>query len=313
MKKYEDLESIVVLIDADNAQPRKLKAVLEEISSYGRIVVKKAFGNWKDEKLKNWEPELKRLAIKPEQQFAYTFGKNATDISLTIEAMDLLGTKLYDAFVLVSSDSDYTPLAIRLRESGVTVFGVGEGKTPEPFRNACDVFILTQHLGIGVSDTREIEPEEAATTTEGVRPDKAEGNGTDKAESTGTEKVKGTGTHKGVATSVSTVTTQSAAITSTAAAETAAGTPAAKENALEDGIEYIHALLKTASEKYADGDGWVNVSSAGTYIKRVKPDFDSKSYGYQKLPDLLKAFPKQYRTQTFPGKGTVTIFAYKCK
>ena len=308
MKKYEELESIVVLIDAENAQPRKLKAVMEEISSYGRIVVKKAFGNWKDERLKNWEPELKRLAIKPEQQFAYTSGKNATDISLTIEAMDLLYTKIYDAFVLVSSDSDYTPLAIRLRESGVTVFGVGEGKTPEPFRNACDVFVLTQHLGTGVSDGREAETEEPAAIQSGTGLGKNEGTGHDRAELNGND--------KGSSPSAA-MPSGHTAITITAPSDTAAALPTAKEHSREhereDSISYIHALLKTASEKYADGDGWVNVSSAGTYIKRVKPDFDSKSYGYQKLPDLIKAFPKKYKTQTFPGKGTVTIFAYQCK
>lgn len=256
MKAAEDLKSIVVLIDADNAQHSKLKIVLEEISSYGRIVVKKAYGNWKDEGLKNWEKELKNLAIKPEQQFAYTAGKNATDISLTIGAMDLLYKNIYDAFVLVSSDSDYTPLAIRLRESGVSVFGVGEEKTPEPFRNACDEFILTEYLGdVG-----------------------ATGNVADKSKAG-----------------------ETAPTTTIEAAET------------KKDIDRVHDLLKIANEKYQEPDGWVNVSAAGTYIKRVQSDFDSKVYGYSKLPDLLRAFPEKYETKTYPGKGTVTIFAYKLK
>ncbi len=252
MSKSEDWDSIAVLIDADNAQPSKLKMILDEISAYGRIVVKKAYGNWKDDRLKNWEQELKRLAIKPEQQFAYTTGKNATDISLTIGAMDLLYTKIYDAFVLVSSDSDYTPLAIRLRESGVSVLGVGEKKTPEPFRNACDDFILTENLG----DTS--EPVEEAPKVE------------------------------------STVVSAPPAV-----------------HLEHESIEYIHSLLKIASDRYQDADGWVNISSAGTYIKRVKPDFDSKTFGYAKLPDLIKAFPKKYQSKTYQGKGTVMIFAYK--
>ncbi len=239
------------MIDADNAQPSKLKVILDEISAYGRIVVKKAYGNWKDERLKNWEQELNRLAIKPEQQFAYTTGKNATDISLTIGALDLLYTKTYDAFVLVSSDSDYTPLAIRLRESGVSVLGVGEGKTPAAFRNACDEFILTENLG---------STEEYKATTQ-----KAGG---------------------------------------------AIVEPPSKPDG-QDSIEYIHELLKIASDKYQDADGWVNISSAGTYVKRVKPDFNAISYGYTKLPDLIKAFPQIYEYTTYPGKGTVTIFAYR--
>ena len=251
MSKHEDWDSIAVLIDADNAQPSKLRAILDEISLYGRIVVKKAYGNWKDDRLKNWEEELNKLAIKPEQQFAYTTGKNATDISLTIGAMDLLNTKSYDAFVLVSSDSDFTPLAIRLRESGVSVLGIGEKKTPEPFRNACDDFILTENLNRGS------EREEAARKEPGV-----------------------------------------------------VNVPKTME-CDQDSIEYIHDLLKRASDKYQEADGWVNISSAGTYIKRVKPDFDTKTYGYTKLPDLIKAFPSRYQHKTYPGKGTVKIFAYK--
>jgi len=137
-------DKIAVLIDADNAQLSMLKSIIGEISSFGRIVVKKAYGDWKNPTLKNWEDELKQLAIKPEQQFAYTTGKNATDIALVIGAMDLLSMKMYDAFAIVCSDADYTPLAIRLRETGAYIFGVGEDKTPQAFRNACDSFILTK-------------------------------------------------------------------------------------------------------------------------------------------------------------------------
>ena len=142
----DNLRAIAVLIDADNAQLTKLKAILDEISKYGRIILKKAYGDWKNPSLKNWEAELKQLAIKPEQQFAYTKGKNATDIALVIDAMDLLFTRNYDAFVIVCSDADYTPLAIRLRETGAYIFGVGEDKTPSAFRNSCDRFIFTKLL-----------------------------------------------------------------------------------------------------------------------------------------------------------------------
>lgn len=146
MKNDLTLHKIAVLIDADNAQLIKLKAILDEISKYGRIIVKKAYGDWKNPVLKNWEDELKQLAIKPEQQFAYTKGKNATDIALVIDAMDLLYTNNHDAFVIVCSDADYTPLAIRLRETGAYIFGVGEERTPAAFRNSCDNFILTKNL-----------------------------------------------------------------------------------------------------------------------------------------------------------------------
>lgn len=119
---------IAVVIDADNTQISKLEDVFHEISTRGRIVVKRAYGNWHKPTLKNWGEIIKRLAIKAEQQFDYVSGKNATDMALVIDTIELLYTNLYDAFVIVSSDSDYTPLAIKLREAGVYVMGVGEQK-----------------------------------------------------------------------------------------------------------------------------------------------------------------------------------------
>ena len=142
----KNLKKIAMLIDADNTQLSKLEAVIQEISTYGRIVVKRAYGNWRKDSLKNWENELKRLAIKAQQQFDYVSGKNTTDMALVIDTLDLLHSDIYDAFVIVASDSDYTPLAIKLHESGVYVMGVGEKKTPEAFRNACDEFVYLENL-----------------------------------------------------------------------------------------------------------------------------------------------------------------------
>ena len=134
----ENLQKIAMLIDADNTQLAKLEAVIQEVNTLGRIVVKRAYGNWKKESLKRWEGEIKRLAIKAEQQFDYVSGKNATDMALVIDTIELMHEDIYDAFVIVASDSDYTPLAIHLREKGVYVIGVGEKKTPESFRKSCD-------------------------------------------------------------------------------------------------------------------------------------------------------------------------------
>ena len=138
----EKLTNIVLLIDADNTRLAKLEDVIREISSRGRIVVKRAYGNWKKDTLKFWENDLKRLAIKAEQQFDYAVHKNATDIALVVDAMQLLNRSVYDAFVIVSSDSDFTPLVIALRESGAYVMGVGEAQTPVSFRYSCDEFIF---------------------------------------------------------------------------------------------------------------------------------------------------------------------------
>ncbi len=170
----EELKNIALLIDADNTRLSLLESVLSEISSYGRIVVKRAYGNWKKDSLKNWESEIKRLAIRAEQQFDYVTGKNATDIALVIDAVNLLHTGIYDGFVLVSSDSDFTPLAINLHESGKYVIGVGEKKTPESFRNSCDEFIFLENLASGSYGQDNEEPvtkEKKGTKSEGVSND----------------------------------------------------------------------------------------------------------------------------------------------
>ena len=146
----QELQKIAVVIDADNTQISKLEDVFHEISTRGRIVVKRAYGNWHKPTLKNWGEIIKRLAIKAEQQFDYVSGKNATDMALVIDTIELLYTNLYDAFVIVSSDSDYTPLAIKLREAGVYVMGVGEQKTPVAFRNACDEFLFLENCSSSV-------------------------------------------------------------------------------------------------------------------------------------------------------------------
>ena len=146
MKDLDAAKKIAVLIDAENAQYSVLGAVLSELSKHGHLIVKKAYGDWSSNHLKNWKQPLNELAITPVQQFSYTQGKNSSDAAMIIDAMDLLYTNQFDAFALVTSDSDFTKLASRLKESQIYVFGVGEVKTPTAFRNACDDFISTEVL-----------------------------------------------------------------------------------------------------------------------------------------------------------------------
>ena len=139
-------DRLAVLIDADNAQATVAELLLAEISRYGTATVKRAYGDWTTPNLKGWKDILHRLAIQPMQQFRYTSGKNATDSALIIDAMDLLHSGHVDGFCLVSSDSDFTRLATRIREAGIAVYGFGESKTPEPFVSACDKFVFTEIL-----------------------------------------------------------------------------------------------------------------------------------------------------------------------
>jgi len=137
---------LAVLIDADNAQPSITDGLLAEVAKYGTAHVKRAYGDWTGTSLKGWKDQLLAQSIQPIQQFAYTTGKNATDSAMVIDAMDLLYSGRFDGFCLVSSDSDFTRLASRLRESGLTVYGFGERKTPKPFVAACDKFIYIENL-----------------------------------------------------------------------------------------------------------------------------------------------------------------------
>ena len=260
----ENLQKIAMLIDADNTQLAKLEAVIQEVNTLGRIVVKRAYGNWKKDALKRWESEIKRLAIKPEQQFDYVSGKNATDMALVIDTIELLHRDIYDAFVIVASDSDYTPLAIHLREQGVHVVGVGEKKTPEAFRKSCDEFIYLENLEVPVVAAPAV-PARARTES---KPSKGKKTKKTKAEEEAVAKA-------------------------------------------ED-INEIHMLLRTAWDKYQDDDGYAYVSSAGQFLKRARPDFDARTYGFSKLSVLISAFPKKYRTKKELGKAAGAILSYQC-
>lgn len=142
----EEQRRLAVLIDADNAQATVVGALLEEAAKYGTASVKRIYGDFTSPQMNRWKQVLLKFSINPVQQFAYTSGKNATDSTLIIDAMDLLYTRRFDGFCLVSSDSDFTRLAQRLREEGMTVYGFGEKKTPDPFIQACDKFIYTELL-----------------------------------------------------------------------------------------------------------------------------------------------------------------------
>jgi uncharacterized LabA/DUF88 family protein len=139
-------QKLAVLIDADNAQPSIVEGLLAEIAKYGTASVKRIYGDWTDPHLRSWKEILLLYSIQPIQQFRYTMGKNATDSAMIIDAMDLLYTNKFDGFCVVSSDSDFTKLASRIREAGLVVYGFGEKKTPEPFVSACDKFIYTEVL-----------------------------------------------------------------------------------------------------------------------------------------------------------------------
>ena len=305
----QELQKIAVVIDADNTQISKLEDVFHEISTRGRIVVKRAYGNWHKPTLKNWGEIIKRLAIKAEQQFDYVSGKNATDMALVIDTIELLYTNLYDAFVIVSSDSDYTPLAIKLREAGVYVMGVGEQKTPVAFRNACDEFLFLENCSSSVegNDAHDVvnsfqsDAQDAASSSQSDAQDAVSSPQKEKAEvsiSPNNEKEESTKQLK-------------EDVQKTDSTPIASSAPAEENSEKKNDLNEIHALLEKAYDTFQDEDGWVNVAKVGLFLRRAKPDFDRRTYGFQKLSLFLKNFPEKYDVKIVGEKPNI-IAVYRC-
>jgi uncharacterized LabA/DUF88 family protein len=163
---------LAVLIDADNTQPAIIDGLLDEVAKYGVASVKRIYGDWTSTNLRSWKDRLLDHAIQPIQQFSYTTGKNATDSAMIIDAMDLLYSDKLDGFCIVSSDSDFTRLAARLRESGRTVYGFGEKKTPRAFVSVCDKFIYTEILRDNQEEVDEDDTKPAAKSKKDFKVDR---------------------------------------------------------------------------------------------------------------------------------------------
>lgn len=265
---------LAVLIDGDNTPRDCLKSIMEEIAIYGTPMIKRIYGDWASHGLASWKDSLLENAVTPKQQFAYTTGKNATDSAMIIDAMDILYTGKTDGFVLVSSDSDFTPLAIRLRESGMYVIGIGEEKTPKAFVQACDKFIR-----IEVIRDRYKKPEEAA-------------------------QAKKTAVKKTAAQAKAEKTEKTTASTSKTAAKKAAEE---KKPAVPDGV--IDLIADSVAD-LADDDGYIDLSNLGNLIIKKQPDFDPRTYGFGKLSTMLKSLPRfevQVRETSDPNVRPIYI------
>ncbi len=245
---------LAVLIDADNAQPGVIGGLLAEVAKFGTASVRRIYGDFTSTRLAGWKAGLLEHSIQPVQQFAYTRGKNATDSTLIIDAMDLMYTGRFDGFCLVSSDSDFTRLAQRLREEGLTVYGFGERKTPDPFVQACDKFIYTEVLrsepAVKNGEARS-KPDEVKPTTTGKRSE----------------------------------------------------APSKKPGAP---IE----LIRQAIEEASDDEGWAQLGEVGSYLTKLRPDFDPRLHGHRKLSDLVKAYPKQFAVEERGSPGSAAKHVY---
>lgn len=158
---------IALLVDGDNAQSKMMDLVLEEASKYGKVTIRRVYGDWTTQHMNHWKSQLNEMAFNPIQKFSYTTGKNSTDSALIIDAMDILHADLVDGFCIVSSDSDYTGLAKRIREAGIFVMGIGEEKTPLAFVKSCEIFTYIENL------EPKIEPAETPEKKEKAKKQKA--------------------------------------------------------------------------------------------------------------------------------------------
>jgi uncharacterized LabA/DUF88 family protein len=225
---------LAVLIDADNASAKIANKLFEEIAKIGEASVRRIYGDFSRSNLKPWADILARHAIIPQQQFAYTAGKNASDIALVIDAMDLLHSGRFEGFCLISSDSDFTRLASRIREQGTDVYGFGEQKTPESFRQACHRFIYTENLMLSDASTFESAADKALKPPSAAVP-----------------------------------------------------------------------LLKKALSQIENEEGWVRLSMLGKQVLSIATDFDTRTYGYGKLSDLVRKTGAFELTQ--PGQGGMRV------
>ena len=268
---------LAVLIDADNVPPRNVRGMMEEIARYGTPTIKRIYGDFTKPNLAQWKNRLLDYAISPIQQFSYTTGKNATDSAMIIDAMDILYTDRIDGFVLVSSDSDFTKLATRLREAGKTVYGFGEMKTPNAFIAACDRFIyleiIDQH-----TDEDEQEKEKAEEKKQTARLKTTVKKDSEKK----VETAKKPATNK-------------------------------DERGIRKVDRELTKLINSSIRDVEDENGWAFLGEVGNLIVKKQPSFDPRNYGYDKLTTLVKAMGKYHIEMRDTGNPNVKHVYLKIK
>ena len=253
MAEQKDLR-LAVLIDPDNAPRSAIGDVMAEVAVYGTPTIKRIYGDWTTPNLASWKPLLLENAITPVQQYSYTTGKNSTDSAMIIDAMDILYGGQVDGFVLVSSDSDFTRLAIRLREAGKKVYGMGEKKTPNPFIVACDKFVYIEVI-------RSAAEKAKAEEVKGEEPKQ------EKA-----PKTKKPAKKKEEAPSPA----------------PAPGPPEPESKVPKAVVE----LIADAVETMADEDGYAFMGDLGNLLVKKQPDFDPRNFGFSKLTQLVRYLPR---------------------
>lgn len=242
---------LAVLIDADNVPYANVRGMLEEVAKYGTPTTKRIYADWTRPNAGGWKNVLAEHAITPVQQYSYTYGKNSSDSALIIDAMDLLYSDKLDGFCIVSSDSDFTKLAVRLRESGKLVIGIGEKKTPNAFIAACDRFIFLEVLkGPKSNKAAQLEADKEAEKEADKEPDKEV-----KAQIKASKK---------------------------------ANERAPQKALIKIDPETVD-LIESTIDHLGDEEGWAFLGDVGNLINKKRPEFDPRNFGFSKLTPMLKS------------------------
>ena len=263
---------LAVLIDADNVSDKYIKYILDELSNDGTTTYKRIYGDFTKSALGSWKNVLLDNSITPVQQYGYTTGKNATDSAMIIDAMDVLYTGRCDGFVIVSSDSDFTRLAIRLREAGMKVIGMGEKKTPQPFIASCDKFVYIEVIRAAGDKARaaarklQEQAEVAKEEPSAARPEEPAAGKSRKGRKKAAEVPE---------------PAPEPPVPEPPAAEPERGVPPEMVDLITDALEMI-----------ADEDGYAFMGELGNLLAKQRPDFDPRNYGFSKLTTLIKSLPR---------------------
>ncbi|MCC5973729.1 MAG: NYN domain-containing protein [Rubellimicrobium sp.] len=243
---------LAVLIDADNTSPKHTAAIFEEIAGLGEASVRRCYGDFSSQQMSGWNRVQAEHGLVPHHSPANTVGKNSSDISLVIDAMDILHTGRFDGFVLVSSDSDFTRLASRIREQGLDVYGIGQKKTPEAFRKACKRFIFLENLGGAPA-----EPARSVRADDRTQPRPAS-------------------------------PPQSASPSALQSAPQSATQPGSQPASQFAPLSEARDLIYRAMDAIDQDDEWFALGPLGQYLTAANPDFDTRTYGRKKLSDLVQ-------------------------
>ena len=285
----EDL-NIALLIDSDNVSPRYISGILSELSKYGKITIRRMYGDWSQDRLHSWMRCSSRFSLTPVMQPNNTPGKNASDIGLIIDAMDILYTGDVQGFCLVSSDGDFNKLATRLREAGKFVIGMGEKQTPESFRAYCERFIFLDVIDAGDSGSQRASADSYGSSSQAYSADPSSGSS---AEASGRSTSAQTASRR-----------KRAAVSETAAAYKASPAPAKvqeepevdqdfdsdSEASFTDKATIEAAIVSIITDNNAEGKE-TGLGEIGSRLVKIFPDFDVRNYHYSKLSEYLKDFP----------------------